>query len=127
MLKAYEAYDDFDQSRNFGVWIYRIAKNHLIDHYKKARREIVSLEDAEYELKTDEKIVEKVDEKMQIEQVEKALEHLSEQHREMVIMKYFSDLSHKEIAGIMDMTEANVRVMIHRAVGGLKKRLAFLS
>lgn len=127
MLKAYEAYEDFDQSKNFGIWIYRIARNHLIDHYKKAKREIVSLEDAEYLLKTDEKIAEKVDIKMSVERVEQALENLPEQHKEVMIMKFLNDMSYAEIADIMNLKETHVRVLVSRAAGALKKQLSFLT
>jgi len=127
MIKAYEAFDDFDQSKNFSVWIYRIAHNHLVDHYKKVKKEIVAIEDAENELEKDEKIVENTDSKLSMEQVEMVLEMLPDQQKEIIMMKYFQELSHKEIAGIMDMTEAHVRVLAHRALEMLKKRLSFLT
>ncbi len=127
MLKAYEAFEDFDQKRNFGVWIYRIARNHLIDHYKKTKKEIVALEDAEYELKQDEKLAEKVDTGMKMEHVEKAIERLPDQHKEVITLKFISEMTNKEIAEILNLKETHVRVLVSRATGGLKKQLSFLT
>ena len=127
MLKAYEGFEDFDQDRSFGVWIYRIAHNHLVDHYKKVKKEIVPLEDAESKLKVNERIEEKADASMNLEHVGTVLEQLPDQQRNIIVMKYFNDLTHKEIARILDMTEAHVRVLAHRALGVLRQRLSFLN
>lgn len=127
MLKAYEHFEDFDHSKNFSVWIYRIAHNHLVDYYKKAKKELVAIEDVENELKKDDRIAEKLDDKLSIAQVETVLEMLPEQQKEIILMKYFQELSHKEIADIMDMTEAHVRVQAHRALKTLQKQLSFLT
>ncbi len=127
MLKAYEAFEDFDQDRNFGVWIYRIARNHLIDHYKKTKKEIVALEDAEYELKYVDKAAEKADEGIKMEHVENAMERLPDQHKEIITLKFLSEMTNKEIAEILNLKETHVRVLISRATGNLKKQLSFLT
>lgn len=127
MLKAYEAFEDFDQERNFKVWIYRIARNHLIDHYKKTKKNIVDLEDAEYELKFDDKLEEKAETKMKMEHVEQAIERLPEQHKEVITLKFMSEMTNKEIAEILNLKETHVRVLVNRATGGLKKQLSFLT
>ncbi len=127
MLKAYEAFEDFDQERNFGVWIYRIARNHLIDHYKKMKKEIVDFEDAEYELKYDDKVAERADTEIKMEHVEKAIERLPDQHKEVLTLKFMSEMTNKEIAEILNLKETHVRVLISRATGSLKKQLSFLT
>lgn len=127
MLKAYEAFENFDQERNFGVWIYIIARNHLIDHYKKTKKDIVALEDAEYELKYDDKLEEKAETEMKMEHVEQAIERLPDQHKEVITLKFMSEMTNKEIAEVLNLKETHVRVLISRATGNLKKQLLFLT
>ncbi|GAB6094975.1 hypothetical protein JCM14469_12270 [Desulfatiferula olefinivorans] len=52
-----------------------------------------------------------------------AMEHLDELERELIAMVSGSDLSYREIAGIVGISEGNVRVKVHRARCKLKDRL----
>lgn len=52
-----------------------------------------------------------------------AMEHLDEVERELIAMVTGSDLSYREIAGIVGISEGNVRVKVHRARCKLKERL----
>jgi RNA polymerase sigma-70 factor (ECF subfamily) len=55
--------------------------------------------------------------------VERALARLPDDAREAVILSRLSGLSVREIAVLLDMTEGNVRVKIHRALTQLKNYL----
>ncbi|MFC1748437.1 RNA polymerase sigma factor [Pseudomonadota bacterium] len=122
-LKAYEHYDTFDHEKSFSVWIYRIAHNHLIDHYKKSKKETVPVEDKEYELGEESKIEKEIDIKLDLEKVSKILDKIQEKQRELVIMKYFNDLTNREIAQVMSQTEEYIRVLNHRAIQAIKSHL----
>lgn len=41
MLTAWQKIDDFDRQRAFGPWLRGIAKNHLLTHYRKSKREVL--------------------------------------------------------------------------------------
>jgi RNA polymerase sigma-70 factor (ECF subfamily) len=125
-LKAYESFENFDHDKSFSVWIYKIAHNHLVDHYRKARKEIVPLEDAENELKTDENPVSYIDLKFDLEQISLALQSMQEKQKEMIILKYFNDLQNKEIAEILGIKEEHARVLQHRAISALKSKITNL-
>lgn len=126
-LKAYEAFEDFDETKNFSVWIYRIAHNHLIDHYRKLKGEPIPLEEVINELKSEALHMQDLDRKIHLKHVADLLGKLPENQREVMVMKYFSDLTNKEISQILNMNEAHVRVLQHRALDFLKTRLAFLA
>ena len=49
------------------------------------------------------------------------MESLKERDRYILELKYWSDLSNKEIADIMDISPANVGIILFRAIGSLKK------
>ncbi|MBD3328867.1 sigma-70 family RNA polymerase sigma factor [Candidatus Peregrinibacteria bacterium] len=127
MIKAYEKFDTFNPEKNFSVWIYRIAHNHLVDHYKKVKVAQVPLDEIENILKTDDYMNLKIDTKMDLKKVETAIAKLPEVQREIVLMHYMHDLSVKEIAKVQTQSENNIRVILSRAVSRLKKQLVFLS
>ena len=75
-MKALENFESFDRTRPFAVWIYRIAHNHLTDFYKKAKRQIVPIEDVAHEIKSSESIPQDVSVAMDLEKIEKVLDDL---------------------------------------------------
>jgi len=126
MLKAYEHFEDYDEERKFSVWIYRIAHNHLVDYYKKVKAKQVPLDDVENILHKEHNLDTMVDTAIETEKVEEVLDQLPDQQREIMVLKFMNDLSNKEIADILSMTEAHVRVLQHRALGFLRTRLSYL-
>ncbi len=118
-----------DKSKNIDnprALLYRIANNLVTDFYrKKARTEVVSdPEDsllAEIRDKTD--LNERISLASDVDQVKKALEQLKGDYQNIIIWHYLDDFSAKEIAQIMEKPESSVRVLIHRALNALKKKL----
>ncbi len=126
-IKALESFENFDHTRPFAVWIYRIAHNHLTDYYKKIKKTMVPIEDYVNELKSNESIPHDASIAMDIEKIKNVLNDLPDVHREVIVMKYINQLENTEIAEILHTTEANIRVMQYRALQMLKKRLYFLA
>lgn len=126
-LKAYENFESFDHRRPFAVWIYRIAHNHLVDYYKKSKTEIVPIEDAENDLKTLPTVEKDFDVKLDLEKIGLVLDTLPEQQRDVLMMKYFNDLTNPEIANILSINEAHIRVLQHRGLQTVKTKLSFIT
>lgn len=126
-LKALESFENFDHRRPFAVWIYRIAHNHLVDYYKKAKAEIVPIEDAENDLRTLPTVEKDFDVKLDLERIGLVLDTLPAQQKEVVMMKYFNDLTNPEIADVLSLSEAHIRVLQHRALQSIKTKLSFLT
>jgi RNA polymerase sigma-70 factor, ECF subfamily len=124
-LKALEKIEKFDEERSFKSWIYAIAHNHLIDHYRKAK-ESVDLEDVEGVLESDLRAESALDQRLAAEQVAELLTHLSEYERELVLLRYTQQLPIKEVAQVCDESEGNVRVILHRAIAKMNKKAAVL-
>jgi len=128
MLKAYENYRNFDHEKPFGVWIYRIAHNHLVDFYKKAKLELVPLDEeianpSSNNMSEEQTI--KIDKQMSLKKVEGMMDHLPGKQKDVLLLRYFEDMSFREIADSLDMNESNVRVTLHRAIQFLKERLQY--
>lgn len=124
-LKAFEKFETFDPEKNFSSWIYAIARNCLIDHFRKEKRhKEVSLSDYENFLKTDsEEVQEAVDQKLIRKKILELLELLPQKEKELLLLKYFDQLENKEIVRILDINPATLRVQQHRALKKIKKLL----
>jgi len=100
---------------SFSAWVYRIATNNIIDWQRK-KKPSVNIED----------IAEPGDERQDQHQdlllshdrsvVHKVLADLSEKEQRIITLKYFSELSHAEIASSLQVSEGNARVLLCRAL-----------
>ena len=116
------------EAKTVKALLYRIARNCVIDYYRKNNKRI------DLPLETDDgQKIEIVDEtqdilknleiKLDIEEVKKKILELKDEYKEVIILHFIDELSVKEIASILDKTKGNVRVLIHRSLKALKKLL----
>ncbi|WKZ24543.1 MAG: RNA polymerase sigma factor [Patescibacteria group bacterium] len=124
---VYEGNLDDDQD-TLKPLLYKIARNTVIDHYRKtSKQESVSLEAmVENEENLPSQVV--VDPRLKLQDgvdfrqlVEETLPQLKDEYREIVIMRFINELSIAEIANILDKTSGNVRVLVHRSLEALRK------
>lgn len=124
-LKAFRAADRFDPSKgNVRVWLFRIAQNALRDHLRKARlRRHVPL-DAMRDLVSDAPSAE--ERLLWEEQVAGLLDGvaaLKQPDREVLGLRYGSNLDHRAIGEILGIRESAVRTRLWRALGHLSTML----
>lgn len=112
----------------FSAWLFRIARNTLIDHLRKKRIETEPLDELD---PGDEPSVPfdagALDRDLLSKELWSAIETLPQKYRDLWGLKLASHLPHRDIAELLGTTENNVNVMIHRSVGLLKQRLTHLS
>ena len=103
---------------SFGAWIYRIATNNLIDHYRKSgRRKEVNIEDVkELKEETSDTLNELVQHDQERKLVQETLRLLPEKYQEVLDLKFFAGRTTNEIAEILGTNENNVRVLLFRAL-----------
>ena len=105
------------ENGKFQAWITRIAHNLIIDYFRQTRNEnCVSNDEVEYDLFNDIKLAEtNVESKMVREQVlddvKLLVEHLPQNQKEVVFMRYYQELSFKEIA---DITGVSINTALGR-------------
>ncbi len=119
-IKIYENLNDYDADFKFSSWIYRIAHNHAISHYRKNHKfqQDISLEDNEilYEkLACELNIKEQTDEKILKSTIQKLLMELDEKYREVLILKYLEDKDYTEISNILKKPIGTVGTLLNRA------------
>lgn len=126
-LKVCKNLNTFDSSKaSFSTWISRIAIRTLTDYYRwqSHRKGNVEWEDV-YEPIAPEKDTpeSRVLNAENRKELLLALDKLDEREKRIVELKFWGDLSNKEIADTLDLTPNNVGVILHRAMGKLKSIL----
>jgi RNA polymerase sigma-70 factor (ECF subfamily) len=124
LIKTYENIQDFEISKKFSSWIYRIAHNKAVDYMKKAKIKITTIEDKEELIKKEEKLMEDLmieNEKKEL--VAKAIGKLEIKYKEVILLYFFEDKNYEEISDILRIPTSNVGVLLMRGKEKLKKNL----
>jgi RNA polymerase sigma-70 factor (ECF subfamily) len=121
-LKAWENLSAFRGDASFKSWLYRIARNAVVDHYR-TRKNHAPLDDN----------LPLVDEKAQPEEIVLAqdrakrligaLSGLSPLHQDIIVLRFINGLGPNEIAEIMERNVGAVRVLQHRALKSMRAYL----
>lgn len=106
----------------FVAWLYRIASNLVTDHYR-SRRVTAPLDEG-LQLPatgpTPEEAALQLDGQMM---VARAIQTLSPDQQDVVLLRFSSGLKLKEIADVVGKTEGAVKALMFRALGGLRGKL----
>lgn len=106
-------------------WLYRVAYFVVSDYHRaNYRQEEVPLEEGMGELPADgPDPAAAVSHKMRWEDVSQALEHLTDDQREVVALRFGQELSIREVADLMNKSEGAVKQLQARAVATLSRQL----
>ena len=105
---------------NLRAWLYRTAKNLVIDHYRKKKPayNIEHTRPSKEPLPEDLVLEEEISQNLL-----HSIQKLEPDHQEIIILRLINDLSHRETAEIMNISEGNSRVLLFRALKKLKEIL----
>lgn len=114
-MTAHRARKSFDVDRPFFPWFYRVLRNRCLNYVKKrTRRKEISLDVLEERAgagSADDALLRKE----RIEAVWKALFALSPEHREIIVLRNFQELSYEEISGTLGIPEGTVMSRLYYA------------
>jgi len=117
-LKSMGSYRGSAEQLRF--WIFKIARNIVIDHYRKmSKRKTVNLDDVEIADSTN--VEEIAEQRLQIGELTKAMKQLTEAQREVIGLRFFAGLSSAETAQILGKSSGAVREMQCDAIQRLRK------
>lgn len=114
-----------EDSAGFKTWLYRIARNTVIDHYR-TNHPTGDIEDA-WGIHSDDDIEKQTDLTLKLEAIRADLAKLSPEQREVVTLRVWGDHSFKEIAEITGKSEAACKMSFKRTVEKLGKQMALLT
>lgn len=126
-IKTYLHLNDFDGTRKFSSWIYRIAHNQVVSSLRKvkSRPSTVSMEGEEYGAFLKSAVREYSDGREAMyakEEVEKVLNSLEDRYREIMSLWYMEGKRYQEISKILGKPIGSVGVLIRRAKEKFKER-----
>lgn len=116
-IKVYANIKDFDVSRRFSPWIYRIAHNEFVNIIKKrSRYPLVSLDaDVIFPfLSSDDSADQNINKEEIKNTIDESLKDIPPKYREPLVLYYFEDLDYKQIADVMRIPVATVGVRLRR-------------
>ena len=118
--------DQYDSSRPFSGWLYKVAANHCWDtlRRRKIRQDKETEDSEEIPLEhPDPSQLDKLIEQRSNAEVRKALASLGKRARMALVMRYYSDMSYDEIADALGIRRAFVGVVLLRARHELRQAL----
>ena len=120
ILQLWSSYGNYDPKYRFSTWIYRIAFNISITHY---RKEVVR---KKHRVPMSERFIDSIpsedDSKTEdIPQLRKFIQELDEMNRALMIL-YLDGNSHQEISSVMNISVSNVGTKISRIKEKLREK-----
>ena len=119
-LKIWENLKSYHRSGSyFSAWIFRIAHNIVVDHYR-LKRENLSLDMDLPDEKRQHNPIILTEQKISHELLYKAIAQLKKKYQQIIILKYINELDNGEIAAILRRSEGSLRILKFRALKALK-------
>lgn len=109
---------------SFSGWLYRIAHNLVIDHYRaRDRQKQISLDETPHMPDLGLSPVRAAEIALDGEALRAAVRRLTDEQAQVISLRFLEGYSFGEIAGLMDKTEGAVKALQHRAVATLRQLL----
>jgi len=128
-LRAFGALASYDPAFKLSNWLLRIAHNIAIDHLRRVKPGLVSLDDAAggeslANVLVDARVQSPLERTVQRdlrEDIEAALALLRPRFRALIVMRYLEDMSYDEIAAATGLPLGTVKSHLHRARAALAR------
>jgi len=125
-FKAWKSIGQFNSAKaNFKTWLYAIARNTVIDHYRAVRNETDL--DSVLELADPGDLDLDLDNQELLVKVQGYLSSLETKQRQIILMRLWDGLSYQEIADILEIKAENCKMIFYRAITKLRADLALIA
>lgn len=119
-VKVFEKLDSFDESKaSLSTWIYTITRNKLTDYFR-TRKVFAEIPET---MEADSSVEDDVCNAEMLDNLAKALETLDERERDIIILRFYSGKTLKEITAQMGISYAYGKVLQNKAFEKLRKFL----
>jgi RNA polymerase sigma-70 factor (ECF subfamily) len=99
-VRAWTALPKYEpQGYRFTSWLYRIARNLVVDHYRLPEDQLADHQD--------------------YESLANAIKQLGDDEQQVIVLRFMEGLSHREVAEVIGKSEGASRVIQHRALEAL--------
>jgi RNA polymerase sigma-70 factor (ECF subfamily) len=118
-IKAIEKIQSFDPDTNLSAWLFAIARNAVIDHFRTQKRE-VNIEDCwSLDLGTD--IGETAADRETVLRVRRCLDRFKPTQREIILLRIWGGMSFSEIAAVTGKSEGSVKMSFSRHIREIRR------
>jgi RNA polymerase sigma-70 factor (ECF subfamily) len=123
-VQVYKALPTFRRGSRFATWLYRIAVNRAVDAARASKgwRWLPLMETLRATPDPADTPARSLDRKAEQDNVQRVLQLVPLQHRDVLVLRYYQDLSIEEIAEVLGCSVAAAKVRLHRARQHFKER-----
>ncbi len=112
----------YTEDSKFVTWVFQIARNTNYDNYKKDKKNRhQDIDEIEYRATIAETIESEITKKENVSTLQLALNQLSAEKKELLMLSKFRELKYKEVGEIIGCSEGAARTKVHRALNELKE------
>jgi len=122
LLRAYQGLGRLSDERRFGAYLHRIAHNICVDRLRRRSKSSVSLDEVDLQPRGEPGGAVDVREE-RLSTLRRLVGRLPQALREAVLLFYFEERSHAQIADRLGVTEAAVNQRLHRARQSLRQSM----
>jgi RNA polymerase sigma-70 factor (ECF subfamily) len=121
------------RNESFGGWLYRVASNAIVDQARRDRRAVplgTRASDSDPEGGRDggsigdDRALEAFTAALERDSLARALQSLPEQHRRIIVMRFFDELGSGEMCAALGCSPGTLAVKLHRALRALRGAMA---
>lgn len=123
-LKVYSSISRFqEQGKSPLAYLFTVARNTVIDHWKKKREVILDdpMRAEGFSDNTNENPYQTIEKDEAARSIQGAIVRLSEEQKEVIVLKFMNELSNQEIASILGKSEESVRQLQCRALKAMRQ------
>lgn len=118
-LKVYRNLNNFDKNKSFSVWLFTIARNTTIDYFKIANNrhtyELNEELDSSRINNPSQNPVDIIEKKEKREKIDTIIDSLPDKYKELILLKYFEELSYCEISKRLNVPVNKVKWRLYEA------------
>jgi RNA polymerase sigma-70 factor, ECF subfamily len=120
-LAAFESFDKFRQDGHFASWLFTIARNKAMDHFRRGKN-TASIDEAD-DIPVEEDPLVEVIQSEQTAALSKLIQALPEEDCELLRLRFLASMSFPEIAHFLHRNEEAVKKSIYRLLARLHNQL----
>ncbi|HEY3313606.1 MAG TPA: sigma-70 family RNA polymerase sigma factor [Anaerolineales bacterium] len=120
-LSALERLGNYRENGTFAGWLFAIAHNKLIDHYRREKPQVEL--DAERGVPGADDPVRDVEKQLDLEKLSTLLRTLNDDEQEIIRLRYVADLSFAEIATTLGKNEDTVKKSLYRLLARVQNQM----
>lgn len=124
-LKGWETFQSPKEPiKNQGAFLYQIARNAIVDHYREKGKATTASVDASWDIadagiSAYDKAILNAD----VDFVKAGIQKLKKEHQDVIIWHYLDDMPINEIAELLGKPAGTIRVMLHRGLKDLRDKI----